>query len=209
MVPPCAPLPIGLFFRPVTPEALYRLWKYGQGSGILCEMAKENEAFMEAYEQYSDALFRHCFFRLSDRERALEIAQETFTRTWDYLQQGKKIERMKPFLFRVAGNLIIEEYRKKKSFSLDEFLDAENHDESMVDALHDDGEWDRIADAFDAARATEALKELPEGYREVLVLRFIDGLSPKEIAEHLEERENTVSVRLHRALAELRKRVVL
>jgi len=170
-------------------------------------MADQNAVFMEAYEKHSDAIFRHCLFRLSDRERALDITQETFTRAWDYLCAGKAIERWKPFLYRIAGNLIIEEYRKKKSVSLDEFLDADNHDESMVSALHDDGALDRLADAFDAERAMETLKTLPDSYRDILVLRFVDGLSPKEIALHLEERENTVSVRLHRALAELKKRV--
>lgn len=172
-------------------------------------MADQNKAFMEAYEAYSDAIFRHCFFRLSDRERALELTQETFTRAWNYLHEGKEVERMKPFLYRIAGNLIIEEYRKKKSVSLDEFLEGENHDESMVEGLRDGDELERIADAFDAERAGEALKELSESHREVLVLRFIDGLSPKEIAVHLEERENTVSVRIHRALQELRKKVIL
>lgn len=168
-------------------------------------MASQEQAFLEAYEKHADVLFRHCFFRLSDRERALEVTQETFTRTWDYLSQGKKIEKFKPFLYRVAGNLIIEEYRKKKTLSLDAFLEAETHDESMVDDLHDDDALDRLADAFDSARAVEALDVLPDAHREVLVLRFIDGLTPKEIAAHLDERENTVSVRLHRAIAELKK----
>jgi RNA polymerase sigma-70 factor (ECF subfamily) len=164
-------------------------------------------AFLEAYEQYADAIFRHCFFRLSDRERALELTQETFTRAWDYLRAGKEIEKFRPFLYRVAGNLVIEEYRKKKTVSLDAFLDDEFHDESMLPALHDDDALERLADAFEGEQARAALDKLSPPYREVVVLRFIDGLSPKEIAAHLEERENTVSVRLHRALAELRKHV--
>ncbi|MBI3573547.1 sigma-70 family RNA polymerase sigma factor, partial [Candidatus Kaiserbacteria bacterium] len=162
-------------------------------------MASQKQAYMEAYENYADAIFRHCFFRLSDREKALDITQETFTRAWDYLAEGKTIEKFKPFLYRIAGNLIIEEYRKKKHVSLDAFLDDEMHDEGMISALHDDGAFDRLADAFDAKLAEDALQKLSEPYREVLILRFIDGLSPKEIAIHLEERENTVSVRIHRA----------
>lgn len=163
--------------------------------------------FMEAYEKYSDALFRHALFRLSDREKALEITQETFARAWEYLREGKTIEKFRPFLYRVLGNLVIEEYRKKKSFSLDAFLEDEKHDESMVDALHDDDALERLSDSFDADRAMAALEGLSVPHREVLVLRFIDGLSPKEIALHLDERENTVSVRLHRAVAELRQKI--
>src|SRR6185369_7453487 len=144
-------------------------------------MADPNQEFMDAYELHSDAIFKHCFFRLSDRERALEVTQETFTRAWDYLRKGNVIEKWKPFLYRVAGNLIIEEYRKRKTFSLDAFLEVETHDESMIDALHDDEAMERLTVSFDAELAKEALEKLAPQYREVVVLRFVDGLSPKEI----------------------------
>lgn len=161
--------------------------------------------FLRAYDEYSDAIFRHCYFRLSDRERALEISQETFTRAWDYLSQGKEIRSMKPFLYRVASNLIVEEYRKHKSVSLDAILDDELQGEGSVAELRDDESTGRMIDLLDGRRAMDALKKLPEQYREVLVLRFVDGLSPKEIALFLEERENTVSVRIHRGLARLKE----
>ena len=166
------------------------------------------EAYLDAYNRYSDAIFKHCFFRISDRERALDITQETFTRAWDYIREGKTVEKWRPFLYHIAGNLIIDEYRKRKTFSLDAFLDDETHDEGMVEGLHDDEAYDRLADAFDGQRAKDALQQLSHTYREVLVLRFIDGLSPKEIALHLDERENTISVRLHRAIVELKKIVL-
>ncbi|MBV9349235.1 MAG: RNA polymerase sigma factor [Patescibacteria group bacterium] len=171
-------------------------------------MKDQKDAYMRAYNDYADAIFRHCFFRLSDRERALDITQETFTRAWDYIREGKVVDKWKPFLYRIAGNLVIEEYRKRKTASLDAFLDEETHDEGMLDGLRDDDVLTRLEDAFDGERARAALQKLPETHREVIVLRFIDGLSPKEIAAYLSERENTVSVRIHRALAELRKIVL-
>jgi RNA polymerase sigma-70 factor (ECF subfamily) len=51
----------------------------------------------------------------------------------------------------------------------------------------------------------EMLGELPDHHREVVVMRFIDGFTPSEIAEVTGERENTVSVRIHRALLKLKK----
>jgi RNA polymerase sigma factor (sigma-70 family) len=61
--------------------------------------------------------------------------------------------------------------------------------------------------ALDAKQAAQHLDELPDLYREVLVLRFIDGLGPKEIGELVEQSENVVSVRIHRGLRLLKERI--
>ena len=57
---------------------------------------------------------------------------------------------------------------------------------------------------FEGAEALQKLQELPDQYREVLTMRYVEGLAPKEIAEYLEESENAVSVRIHRGLHKLR-----
>ena len=75
--------------------------------------------FLEAYEKYADALFRYCYFRLSDEEKAKDVVQDTFLKTWDYIAQGKSITEMSAFLYRVARNCIVDQYRKRKTTSLD------------------------------------------------------------------------------------------
>ena len=164
-----------------------------------------SDTFLTAYDAHADAIFRHCYFRLSDREKAMDVTQETFTRAWDYLVQGKEVENFKPFLYRIASNLIIEEYRKRKVGSLDAMLEEEAAGERVIPELRDDEWQERLIDRLDGAKALQAMSKLPEHYREVLTLRFVDGLSPKEIARFLEERENTVSVRIHRALHHLKE----
>lgn len=166
-------------------------------------MEKE-EQFLEAFDKYSDALFRHCYFRLSDRERALELVQDCYMKTWDYVSQGKEVSHFKPFLYKVLNNLIIDEYRRKRPVSLDEILEQEGTSEGDFDELRD-GDLASLGDILDAGRVLTLLEELPEQYREIVTLRYIDGLSPKEISELIEESENVVSVRIHRALAKLRK----
>ena len=47
--------------------------------------------FLAAYDEHSDALFRHCLIRVRDRDTAKDIVQEAFSRTWVYLSEGKKI----------------------------------------------------------------------------------------------------------------------
>lgn len=63
---------------------------------------------------------------------------------------------------------------------------------------------DVLWDTIDGHMAMETLQELDVPYRDVVVMRYIDGLSPQEIAEILEETPNVVSVRIHRALEKLR-----
>lgn len=163
----------------------------------------ERVQFEEAFELYSDALFRHCFFRLSDREKALDLTQETFLRVWKYRENGGQIEDIKAFLYRTLNNLVVDEYRKKKTVSLDSLLEEEGVTEGDFDDLITN-DRKSFEEAIDSKRALLLLERLPDKYRTALTLRYVDGLSPKEIAEITGETENVVSVRIHRGLAKLR-----
>jgi len=163
------------------------------------------QAFNEAFVQYSDELLRHAQLRISDRERALELTQECFLRTWQYASRGEEIRELRPFLYRTLRHLIIDEYRKAKSYSLEGMVNEEEG-ESIESLLppEETNTLEAAMERFDARRALELLKKLPDSYREVLSLRYIEGLSPKEIAVILEESENVVSVRIYRSLKKLR-----
>ncbi|MCF7815812.1 MAG: sigma-70 family RNA polymerase sigma factor [Candidatus Pacebacteria bacterium] len=157
------------------------------------------ERFLKAFDEYSDALFRHAIYRLSDRERAIEIVHDTFTKVWSYLRSGHEVDTYKPFLYKVINNLIIDEYRRRKELSLDSILAEEGVDEGSFPELYEGG-IEELTFMLDAKKASLLICELPIVYREVLTLRFVDGLGPKEISELTEETENVVSVRIHRAL---------
>ena len=160
---------------------------------------KAEQLFFEAYEAHADAIFRHCFFRVSDHELAKDLMQETFTRTWEYLQNGTNNPvNLRAFLYRVAGNLVIDHYRKKKSYSLEELTERTGFDPSI-------DHTDHLMNTIDAKRALALLPQLPDQYRSVLVLRYVDDLSPQEIAAITGESQNTVSVRIHRATQKLRE----
>ncbi|MFZ2303579.1 MAG: sigma-70 family RNA polymerase sigma factor [Minisyncoccia bacterium] len=155
------------------------------------------QEFLKAYDQFADAIFRHCVFRVSDREKSKDLTQGTFVRVWEYMSQGKEIDNMRAFLYRIANNLIIDEYRKKKDESLDRMRDEEGFDigtESMRD----------IETKDEHAKALAFLECLPDKYREALVMRHVDGLSVKDIAHLTKESENVISVRIHRAIEKLK-----
>ncbi len=174
------------------------------GRGTTTPQSENHEArFLTAFDEYSDALFRHAFLRISDRERAVDLVHDTFTKVWSYLRQGYEIENFRPFLYKVLNNLIIDEYRKIKESSLDALLEGDGVDEGVFPELQEHS-VESLAATLDGKQAFAVLKELPDTYREVLILRFVDGLGPKEIAALIEESENVVSVRLHRGLKLLR-----
>lgn len=163
----------------------------------------QEERFLQAFDEYGDALFRHAYIRVSDRERAIDLVHDTYTKVWSYVRGGHEIESFRPFLYKVLNNLIIDEYRKRKETSLDAILEADGVTEGSFDDLIEDN-VDSLVATLDGRRAFDLLNKLPDEHREVVTLRFVDGLGPKEISELIEETENVVSVRLHRAMKSLR-----
>jgi len=164
----------------------------------------QEEQFLEAFHEYNDALFRHAYLRLSDRERAIDAVHDTYTKVWSYVRSGHEIATYRPFLYKVLNNLIIDEYRRQREQSLDALLEQEGIDEGSFSELNENT-VEALAATIDGKQAVSLLTHIPDVYREVIVLRFIDGLGPKEISELIEESENVVSVRLYRGLKQLRE----
>lgn len=155
----------------------------------------ENEVFLKAYEELADALFRHSFFRVSNREVALDMVQDTFMKTWNHITKGKEVENFKAFLYTTMNHLIIDYYRKSKSGSLDALLDdGFDTEDASVDTVQ----------SAEMSLVMKSLDMLGDGDRNLVVKRYIDGLGIGEIAESLGESENVISVRLHRALEKLK-----
>ncbi|MCA9355577.1 RNA polymerase sigma factor [Candidatus Kaiserbacteria bacterium] len=175
--------------------------------GNLTDNVSDHEArFLKAFEEYNDALFRHAFLRISDREKAVDLVHDTFTKVWSYIRDGYEIDNFRPFLYKVLNNKIIDEYRRRKEASLDAILETEGVDEGSFDELNENSA-EVLAATIDGKKAFELLEKLPDQYREVLLYRFVDQLGPKEISELVEESENIVSVRIHRGLRLLRKTI--
>lgn len=166
----------------------------------------EDERFLKAFEEYNEALFRHASLRISDRDRAIDAVHDTFTKVWMYVKNGQLIDNYKPFLYKVLNNLIIDTYRKKRESSLDALLEQEGVSEGSFDDLSESN-TEALAATIDGKQAFTLLNTLPDVYREVLVLRFVDELGPREISQLIEETENVVSVRIHRGLKLLREKM--
>ncbi len=161
---------------------------------------KVEEQFLKAYEEYAEAIYRHCYFRVFNKQRAEELMQDTFTKTWLYLSRGKKVDNLRAFLYRVAGNLVIDESRKNKMASLEAWLEAGEGENDIPTEGHKD-----ILRSAMAKEVVRAMDRLDKDDQEILTLRFVSDLDPKEIAIILGISPNNASVKINRAVAELRK----
>lgn len=157
------------------------------------------DAFAEAFELYADDIFRHCSFRCFDRERARELMQETFMKVWEYLSKGNDIDNVRALLYRTANNLIIDQARRNAKRQVTSYEDLA---EEGFDIAGDDGRDE--ARRFDARQVAKVLRQIEEPYRSALVMRYIDDLPPKDIANVTGETANVISVRLNRGLKLLR-----
>jgi RNA polymerase sigma-70 factor (ECF subfamily) len=151
--------------------------------------------FLQIYDTYADAIFRFVLMKVSTREVAEDIVQDTFMRFWQALREGTVLRSDRALLYTIARNLVIDWYRKKKDASLDKLLE-----EGIEFAGND---THRILEQAEVKEALRAINTLDEPSREALTLRFVDGLSPSDIAELTGDTANAVSVRLNRAVKKL------
>lgn len=158
---------------------------------------------LDAYEKYSNSVFKFILFKINNRERSLEILQEVFMKTWIHMSNNDQIENIRAFLYKVAGNLVIDEYRKRNRME---------YKTESLDKLHEDGfepsqsvdVSDSFIDRMDGLQVMELVRDLPEMYANVLFMKYTEELSISEIAESAGVSENVVSVRLNRAMSKLR-----
>jgi RNA polymerase sigma factor (sigma-70 family) len=163
-------------------------------------MPEENleNVFMQAFDAYSDAIFRFCMVKVSNVDLAEDMTQEVFTRFWKSLREKKNITNTRAFLYTIANNLAKDWYKKKKSESLDVHLEAGLAPVSKDLNPEVLSEYNEVL---------TAMSDMEERDRQVLYLRFVEGFEPREIAEMLGETANVVSVRINRAMTKLRDKM--
>ena len=165
---------------------------------------KDKDAFVKTYDLYFDQIYRFVYFKVSSKEEAEDLTSVVFLKTWDYVQNKsiKDHKTLKSLLYKVARNSVIDHYRKKSSRIEQLSIDASNSEIDLPDNSQDIHKDIEIAD--DYSRIKDKLLELKEEYRELIVMRYVNELSIKEIALSLDKSRGNVRVTLYRALKALR-----
>lgn len=154
--------------------------------------------FTACYGEYADAIFRFCLAKTSNRDVALDLSQESFTKLWDHVRGGSRdIGNPRAFLFTIARNTVTDYWRKKKTDALDPMLEA-GAEPAAPDATPLEAEY---------REALALIDTLDEPYREAVYLRHVEELPPRDIADILGEEVNTVSIRITRGMKQLRERL--
>lgn len=170
------------------------------------EELEVEEAYRLLVERYWKLVVVLVRQRLRSERDAEDVAQEAFIRAFRALDKLESPRHFLGWLLRIAQNLATDLIRRRRSESS---LDAVGSD-CIVDlrrsSSHDAGSVEaRLERDEDFERVLAAIPRLPEAYQQVLVLRYLEGLSNVEIARHLEEPEGTIRNRLFRALHRIRE----
>lgn len=144
--------------------------------------------------EYSKDVFRYAFWLCRDKTMAEELSQETFMRAWKSIDSLQDDKAAKSWLFTIVRRENARQYERKRLDMVDDV------DFDRVGATRE--EYDTSTEAFVLRRA---LAELPEEYREPLVLQVIGGYSTEEIASQLGIKAGAVMTRLFRARKKLRE----
>ncbi|HBC96801.1 MAG TPA: sigma factor-like protein [Clostridium sp.] len=158
---------------------------------VLQKIKNEDMACLnELIELYYPDIFRYCLWHTSNRQTAEDATQETFLKAVRYFGKYIHSGKFKSYIYKIASNVCIDIWRKKKADSLS-------------------GDLPYVEKGFSEAESYADLKELvwklPKKYREIVLLRFAQDLSLREIAEMENIHLRTVQSRLRSALKQIRK----
>jgi RNA polymerase sigma-70 factor (ECF subfamily) len=158
----------------------------------------DSKAFEALYLHYMERIYRYIFFRVGDEAQAEDMTEEVFVRTWEALPKYKLGEsRFTSWLYTIAHNLIVDHYRRRNptpisSEDLARHADPRDLPERIIDRKQ---EFEVLANS---------IMQLEDLEQQVLLLRFVEGLSHREIAKIIGKSQTASRVIQHRALKALR-----
>lgn len=169
----------------------------------------DQNAFAEIVELFKDKVYQLCYRMVGNAHDAEDIAQEAFIRAYININSYDTNRKFSTWLYRIATNLSIDRLRKRKP---DYFLDAEiegTEGLTMYSQLpSDELQPDEMVESLEFQEwIQQEINQLPVMYRSVIVLKYIEELSLKEIGEILDLPIGTVKTRIHRGREALRKRL--
>ncbi len=158
---------------------------------------QDAEAFGKLYDAYVQRIYRFVYFKVASTEEAQDLTSETFLKLWDYLQSGKSVSHLGALTYRIARNLVIDHHRSRQETAS---LDAEERLMSLPDVAG----LAKIERSAELSHVLAAVRLLKDDHREALVMRYIDGMTPTEIATVIGKSPGAVRVLLHRSLETVR-----
>jgi len=157
----------------------------------------EAEAFGILYDRHHAQIFRFVYLKVQSREEAEDLTHQAFLHAWQhiktYSQRGTPISS---WFYRIARNKVIDHYRTRKpSVELEDAPELQAPGASNQELLDM---------KFSSEKITKAIAALKPEYQDVIIMRFIEELSPKETAQVLGRSSGAVRLLQHRAVKALK-----
>ena len=157
-------------------------------------MQKQKQTFTDYYNQYKDKIFNYFWYRVNfNRALAEDLTADAFLKAFKNFRAFDHNRSFQSWMYAIAKNHLLNYYR------------TANRETDLL-ALGSMGvnELKKIENKLELEQAFELINHLSEYHREVLLMRFSDGLDNREIAEILDKDEGAVRTQISRALEELR-----
>ncbi len=168
----------------------------------------DTTAYQGLVEKYQNRVYAMVYGMVRNREDARDITQDAFVKAYRNLQGFRLESSFYTWLYRIARNLAIDHTRKQKrqaTGAFDEGVAARDGDGGIHEVHHQDSPRKALERKQLYARIMAALDKLPPEQKEIILLREVEGLAYKEIAEVMEIPEGTVMSRLYYARKKLQK----
>ena len=167
------------------------------------------EAFEEIVIHFQHRLYHVCYRMLNNAAEAEDVAQEAFLRAYVNLESYDQKRKFSTWLYRIATNLCIDRIRKKKP---DYYLDATVPGTEGLDMYSQIAQQQQLPEEEVVKmemkdRVQYEVNRLPEKYRTIIILRYMEDLQLQEIADILEMPLGTVKTRVHRGREALRQQM--
>ena len=156
------------------------------------------EAFGELYSIYLDRIYRYVFYQVKDKMTAEDITEEVFIKAWKAISscQGKE-QTFTAWLYRIAHNRVIDIFRsQKKELSTEMETVAELSDPKL-----------KVETELERQELLNGIDCLPQNQKQVIVLKFIEGLDNREIGQIMDKNQGAIRILQMRALAKLREKL--
>jgi RNA polymerase sigma-70 factor (ECF subfamily) len=172
----------------------------------------DQRAFKQLVERYQRKVYSVALGMVKDKEEAMDVAQEAFVKVYKYLDHFKADSSFYTWLYRITVNICIDVVRKRgamkgEAVEFDETLQldtAEANIGALGSRLGTNPQKSALRREL-AQKIEEALQELPEKHRAILLLREVEGMSYEDLSRTLDVPKGTVMSRLFHARAKVQK----